>query len=777
MLHVAAGHAVDDPVGHDQSVEAPLPAQDHLEQLGRLGGVDAVDEVVGSHDGGGAGLAHADLEGAQVEVAQGSGADPTVGVEAIGLLVVAGQMFDGHAPSRMGLDPAGDGGGEASGQQRVLGEVLEVASAQDAAVQVEGGGEPEVDAEALHLGPDDVAEPLGQRRVPGLGERGADGDGGGVLLADLGGFAGLWLVGDAEGLTSGVVHELEEGGGQAGVAQGEGALGVDAVGGGQAQAGGPVGHDDAGQAGDPGGGLARRADDGGGGGPDDGAGLLAAAVVPQDGIHELVVGEPPGQAEGLPDVLERSLLVGLGVVRQTQVGWVDGEHRQAGQDVEGRRRLGLPVGEAGLPQVTGQVSHGCVLGELDDGNGAQLPAGGSRPQQVAAGLQDRGTGGLVVGGQVGQIDVDGDPCRGAGGDLVGLREAGQRLEGLVEASGRHAGVDLDGLLAREAAGVGDVDVDAHAGAVEAHLAGLHVEGRVAQAESEGEERLLAGRVVEAVADVDALAVVGVVRVAEVADLVVLVPGGPGGGELPGGVGPAQEDVGEGVAGGRAELGEQEDVGNVVERAEVDDAAHVEHEEEALEALVEGEDVTDLCVGETEVSGLGGAVAAFPGGSGQDVNGCVRVGTGRDIEGDRVLRLGHDRAHADHDGGEAALGGLGPDVGDEVLMGPQTDTVVGLQPGPGDDGEAGCFQALLDGGDVAGVDVSAAGSALDGVPRTGAEQGDLARLSQGEGAVGAQQHHALGGESADGGQVVGLVGFHIAISSCHADGSATCRPPH
>ena len=87
----------------------------------------------------------------------------------------------------------------------------------------------------------------------------------------------------------------------------------------------------------------------------------------------------------------------------------------------------------------------------------------------------------------------------------------------------------------------------------------------------------------------------------------------------------------------------------------------------------------------------------------------------------VLRLGHDRAHADHDGGETAPGGLGPDTGDELLMSPQTDTLVGLQPGPGDDGEAGRLQALLDGGDVAGVDVSAAGSALDGVPRTGAEQ--------------------------------------------------------
>ena len=180
-------------------------------------------------------------------------------------------------------------------------------------------------------------------------------------------------------------------------------------------------------------------------------------------------------------------------------------------------------------------------------------------------------GSLVVGGQVGQIDVVGDPCRGAGGDLVGFGEAGQRLEGLVEASGRHTGVDLDALLARVAAGVGDVDVEADAS-------------------------------VEAVADVDALAVVSVVRVAEVADLVALVPGGPGGGELAGGVGPSQEDVGEGVADGRAELGEQENVGNVVERAEVDDAAHVEHEEEPLEAPVEVENVTDLGVGDPEVSG-------------------------------------------------------------------------------------------------------------------------------------------------------------------------------
>ena len=126
-------------------------------------------------------------------------------------------------------------------------------------------------------------------------------------------------------------------------------------------------------------------------------------------------------------------------------------------------------------------------------------------------------------------------------------------------------------------------------------------------------------------------------------------------------------------------------------------------------------------------------------------------------------LRHDRAHADHDGGDAALGRLGPDIGDEVVVGLVADAVVGIQPGPGDDGEAGRFQSFLDGGDVAGVDVTAAGAALDGVAGAGSEQGDLARFRQGEGIVGAQQHHALGGQGADGVEVLGLVGFHVVFS--------------
>jgi len=287
------GIRASSPVGDDHAVKTPFGAQNVGQQMLVFVGVGSVCEVVGAHDCSRLGAAAHDFETGQIDLTQRALVHNGIRRHASQLLGVSGEVLGAGCGTR-GLDSFDEAGGHATGQDRVFGEVLEVASAQDAAVQVEGGGEPEVNAEALHLGPDDVAELLGQHRVPGLGERGADGDGSGVLLTDLGGFAGFWLVGDAEGLTSGVVHEVEEGGGQAGVTQGEGALGVDSVGGGQAQAGGPVGHDDAGQAGDPGGGLARRADDAGDGVDD------ARAVRARQGENELRVFSHGRQSNGSP---------------------------------------------------------------------------------------------------------------------------------------------------------------------------------------------------------------------------------------------------------------------------------------------------------------------------------------------------------------------------------------------------------------------------------------------------------------------------------------------
>lgn len=116
--------------------------------------------------------------------------ETTARVQAVRLLVAEGEVLDRHAALRVLLDAAGDAGGHAPGQQRVLREA-EVAPAQDGAVQVEGGGQPQMRAEVIHLGAHEVTEGLGQLGAPGLGDGGADGDGGGVPLDDASGVRGL----------------------------------------------------------------------------------------------------------------------------------------------------------------------------------------------------------------------------------------------------------------------------------------------------------------------------------------------------------------------------------------------------------------------------------------------------------------------------------------------------------------------------------------------------------------------------------------------------------
>ncbi len=58
---------------------------------------------------------------------------------------------------------------------------------------------------------------------------------------------------------------------------------------------------------------------------------------------------------------------------------------------------------------------------------------------------------------------------------------------------------------------------------------------------------------------------------------------------------------------------------------------------------------------------------LPGGSGQDVDGCVWAGAGLDIEGIVYLGSGMTEPMPTMVAG-TLLGGLGPDTGDEVLVG-------------------------------------------------------------------------------------------------------------
>ena len=194
LEHVVAGGNLlggvvsAEPVGHDESLEAPLVTKDGGEEVFALGGVGAVEFVVGTHDGPGSGFLDGDFEPLQVNFALGAGADDGVVGGAVGLLVVEGEVLHGGAYV-VALDAAHIGGGCLSGHYGILGIVLEVAPVQGMAVDVEGGSQVNIGPVLMHFLAHGGAHAFYQFLVPGAGEEGADREVGavvGVLVAGTG---------------------------------------------------------------------------------------------------------------------------------------------------------------------------------------------------------------------------------------------------------------------------------------------------------------------------------------------------------------------------------------------------------------------------------------------------------------------------------------------------------------------------------------------------------------------------------------------------------------
>ena len=187
------------PVGDHRAVKAPLLPENVRQELPVLGAVDAVDLVVGAHHGGRAALPDHDLKGGEIELPQGPLIQHAVGGEALVLLAVAGEVF--HAgPRPGGLEPPDPGGPQLPRQKRVLGEVLKIAAAQGAALEVHPRPQHQVNALSHGLladGPANVGE---QRLVPGAGRGHGGGEaGGGNSRVHPQHVAGLFLLAQTVG--------------------------------------------------------------------------------------------------------------------------------------------------------------------------------------------------------------------------------------------------------------------------------------------------------------------------------------------------------------------------------------------------------------------------------------------------------------------------------------------------------------------------------------------------------------------------------------------------
>ena len=161
------------PVRHHDAVEAPFIAQDAGQQVIALLGILPVDLVVRRHDRPRLRFFDRNLEILEIEFPQGALADQGVIFITVGLLVVQGEMLDGSSDA-IGLDAPYIGCAHLARKQRILGEILVIASVQWIPVQVLPGSQQYIYTILKHLIPNRFRRLLHKFEVPGRSQQRTD---------------------------------------------------------------------------------------------------------------------------------------------------------------------------------------------------------------------------------------------------------------------------------------------------------------------------------------------------------------------------------------------------------------------------------------------------------------------------------------------------------------------------------------------------------------------------------------------------------------------------
>ena len=170
------------PVGHHNTLKAPLVTGCRLDEVMAVCGVQAIDQVVGGHDGKRLGLFDSNLKAFQVDLTERSLTHMVVGEHPVVFQVIGCEMLDRGAALAVFLYAEGHGSGAFSGNQRILGIILKVSSAERIPVNVQSRRQPEIHMELLHFFSYHVPNLLDELRIPGLSQLGSDGDGGTILI-------------------------------------------------------------------------------------------------------------------------------------------------------------------------------------------------------------------------------------------------------------------------------------------------------------------------------------------------------------------------------------------------------------------------------------------------------------------------------------------------------------------------------------------------------------------------------------------------------------------
>ncbi len=123
--------------------------------------IGPVDPVVAGHDSPRPPLAHGDLEACEIDLVQSPLVDHGVPDHPQGLLAVRGEVLGACCRSGR-FDAADVRGGEPAGQERILGEVLEIPAAQRRPFDVQSRSQHDVDSQCDCLSPQGRPDPLAQ---------------------------------------------------------------------------------------------------------------------------------------------------------------------------------------------------------------------------------------------------------------------------------------------------------------------------------------------------------------------------------------------------------------------------------------------------------------------------------------------------------------------------------------------------------------------------------------------------------------------------------------
>ena len=168
--HRRANRRVDRaPVGHDEIGIAPVRLEHLIEEPVVFASVASVHLVVGAHHAARAPALDGDLEGEQVRFAHRGRIDSRVEDDPVGFLRIEREVLDRRddVAALHALDHAAR---HHAGEQRILGEILEIAAAARVANEICRAAKKDIEALRARFGADCLALKPRKRLVPGRGE-------------------------------------------------------------------------------------------------------------------------------------------------------------------------------------------------------------------------------------------------------------------------------------------------------------------------------------------------------------------------------------------------------------------------------------------------------------------------------------------------------------------------------------------------------------------------------------------------------------------------------